>query len=237
MIARKSVRLGIAVLLAASFVGTAQMVQAAEPCSSCADCQAKLASGLWPTVVLTADIIDHAGDCIGLNFGESDVIFDCNGHVIDGDEIYVNSERGISIRHGSNITITNCTISDFDSGIFLVEAAGNLLTGNRLVSNHKGIEMIHVESNVVSNNRVSGNVTGIKISDANFNQLLSNTVCGNSLWDIYYSNGLENVGEANTCDKTYFWNEGGTPGCTFACSVFVDGFESGDCGVWTLVSE
>ena len=75
-------------------------------------------------------------------------------------------------------------------------------------------------------------MTGIKISDANYNQLLSNFVCGNSLWDIYYSNGLETSGDGNTCDTTYFWSEGGSPGCTFVCPFFDDGFESGCCGGW-----
>ncbi len=45
-------------------------------CNSCADCQTKLASGSYITVTLTADIIDHAGSCIGLTLGESDVVFD-----------------------------------------------------------------------------------------------------------------------------------------------------------------
>ena len=237
MITRKTVRLGIAVLLAASFIGTAQMVQAGEPCSSCADCQAKLVSGLWPTVVLTADIIDHAGDCIGLNFGESDVIFDCNGHVIDSDGADVNPEHGISIRHGSGITITNCTISDFDTGILLVEASDIVASSNQVFSNHIGIELTNVESVLISDNTVSSNSTGIKISSSISNDLISNFVCGNSLWDIYYANGMDNVGDGNTCDATYFWNEGGTPGCTFTCSVFVDGFETGNCGAWTLMTE
>ena len=217
MIAIKSVRLGIAVLLAASSVGTAQMVQAGETCSSCAECQAALASGLWPTVFLTADIINHAGDCIGLNFGESNVTFDCDGHVIDSDGAGVNPERGISIRHGSDITITNCTILDFDSGIFLVDTSDIVVSSNRFLSNNIGIELTHVESTLVSDNAVSGNSTGIKISDSNYNDLISNFVCGNVIWDIYYANGMENVGDGNTCDTTHFWNEGGTPGCTSTC--------------------
>ena len=53
--------------------------ESVETCSSCADCQAKLSSGLYSVVELDVDIIDYPGSCIDLHLGESNVTFDCAG--------------------------------------------------------------------------------------------------------------------------------------------------------------
>ena len=97
--------------------------------------------------------------------------------------------------------------------------------------------MTNAESCLISENRITENSTGIKLSDAQFNVLQRNFICGNFPWDIYFANGLENVGEGNTCDLTYYWGEGGTPGCSYECPFFADGFESGCCGGWGELPE
>lgn len=228
----KFVVLGGLIITAILVCGTTTSIRAGEPCTSCSDCQAKLTSGLFTHVELAADITEHEGVCIGLNFGESNLTFDCNGYLIDGDGVDSNPDQAVLIRHGSDITITNCLISDFSTGIFMVDTTNNTVSNNLFYSNRIAIEVTHAESNLICENTISHSSTGIKISDSNYNQLDSNFICDNEIWDIYFANGKENIGEGNTCEKTSFWVEGESPGCTFACPFFVDGFESGCCGAW-----
>jgi hypothetical protein len=82
-------------------------------CNSCSDCEDKLRDPLCLTVRLTEDIIDHAGTYIGLIMGESDADFDCDGHTIDGDDIAIDPDYGVTMMHGIDNSVRNCVISDF----------------------------------------------------------------------------------------------------------------------------
>lgn len=217
--------------------GDSAAAESVETCSTCAECTTELASGVYGTVVLDTDIVDHAGTCIDLSSGASNVTFDCNGHLIDGDELASEAVRGISLMHGSGVTVTNCAISDFDSGVFVVDASGMEITANHIVSNRIGIDLSHADSNLVDGNTVRGSSTGIKISDSDNNTFSDNLVCDNFPWDFYFASGTGNVGVDNTCDSTSYWNDVGTTGCTFSCTVFGCGFESGNLGDWSSVTE
>lgn len=211
--------------------------ESVESCSSCADCTTKLASGAYDTVLLDADIVDHAGDCIDLSSGASNVVFDCDGHLIDGDELGTDPVRGISMMHGSSNTVRNCTISDFDSGIFVVDGLGMVFENNVFTSNRIGIDLSHADSNLIDGNTVRESSTGIKISNSDNNTFSENVVCDNFPWDFYLASGTGNVGLDNICNITWYWNDLGTTDCTFTCTIFGCGFESGDLDDWSGVSE
>ena len=59
--------------------------------NSCEDCTGKLASGQYDIVRLGKNIVDYGGAFIYLHMGESNVVFDCLGHTIDGDDLAVNT--------------------------------------------------------------------------------------------------------------------------------------------------
>jgi parallel beta-helix repeat protein len=210
----------IVVLLAAAlFLTPSSDVQAASTtCNSCADCNSKLASGSWDTVTLTTDISNHEGGCIALLLEESNVVFDCNGHTIDGDGLAIDPEAGIAMMHGSGNTIRNCTVSDFSEGILLWDATSHVVTGNTLTSNDTGIELHWSDSNDVNNNTITGNYNGIQISNANNNAIDANTVCQSANLDFYLDSGTGNSGDNNTCDSPGSWNDDGTTGCTSGCA-------------------
>jgi len=218
----------------AMLVVTAPAAAAVEPCTSCADCQAKLASGLHATVQLTTDIVDQSGTCIDLTSGESDVEFDCAGHLIDSDELGVDPVQGLAMMHGSRVTVRSCRISDFDSGIYVVDATALNLADNHLISNRIGLDLSNAHENEIAGNRVEGSSTGIKLSNSDDNTIHRNWSCGNFPWDIYLGyDSTGNLGTENTCEFTRYWNDLSIDGCTYACPFFSDGFESADCSAWS----
>ena len=187
-------------------------------CNSCADCNDKLSSGLYVTVTLSTDLTNLAGGCISLPFGESDLVFDCAGHTIDGDDQAVDPENGISMYSGSNNTIMNCTVSDFSSGIHLGAATNHTVINDHLTSNGVGINLSNAHYNDVRDNTVDENNTGIRLTNANYNSIYSNVSCNNSVWDFYVDGGTGNSGDNNTCDVPDGWNDQGTTGCTYMCA-------------------
>jgi parallel beta-helix repeat protein len=207
--------------------------ESVERCSSCADCTTKLASGAYDTVLLDTDIVDHAGDCIDLSSGTSNVVFDCGGRLIDGDELGIDPVRGISVMHGSGNTVRNCRVSDFDSGIFVVNGIGMAIEHNILTSNRVGIDLSHADSNLINGNTVRESSTGIKISNSDNNTFSGNVVCDNFPWDFYLASGTSNVGLDNICDITWFWNDFETTDCMLSCTIFDCGFESGNFDDWS----
>ena len=189
-------------------------------CNSCQDCNNKLKSGLHLTVTLSADIINHSGSCISLRYAQySNLVFDCDGHTIDGDDVSIDPESGIFMMNGSNNKILNCTVSDFDEGISLENATSHTVMNNDLPSNSSfGIALRGGHSNDLRNNVIRDNRDGIFISDSNSNAVNANVVCDNSDFDFYLESGTGNSGDNNTCDRPDGWNDQGTTGCTFLCT-------------------
>jgi parallel beta-helix repeat protein len=211
-------------------------IDCAEPvyCYNCSDCNQKLIDNYF--VILDNDIKDYTGflACI---FIQSERIFDCNNHIIDG----VNSITGIRVEGHSN-TIKNCMISEFSTGIFLSGDKLNIIKNN-MISNCSGVclhdnsgELNIIKNNTIQNcgqegilasignknetfdsNKVFNSKTGIKMgmfSDGL--QLTNNMFCYSNVFDIEDESG-KNTGTDNTCDTTFNWNDTGSDGCTYPC--------------------
>ncbi|OEU73404.1 MAG: hypothetical protein BA869_02215, partial [Desulfuromonadales bacterium C00003107] len=176
-------------------------------------------SGEYDVVTLTTDITDHGGSCIVLIMGESNVVFDCDGHTIDGDDIAIDPEHGVTMMHGTGNTIKNCVISDFSDGIYLWDVTDHTITGNTVISNGEGIELGWSDSNTIDDNTVNENYNGIVLSNSNSNTINSNTVCKNTNLDFLIESGTGNSGDENVCDTTSSWNDDGMrSGCTYDCT-------------------
>ena len=145
------------------------------------------------TYYLTKDIIDSSTSyCI--NISANNVILDCQGHIIDGDDT---AEYGIYIYRSSetvtNETVKNCIVSDWDSAnIYL-----NSVDGNKVI-------------NVTSTSSPS---YGIHIYyHGRDNGIINSTLSENSIADFYISilyhsdcdNYLENVIGSNNLPIKYF---------------------------------
>ncbi|MBN1874698.1 MAG: right-handed parallel beta-helix repeat-containing protein, partial [Anaerolineae bacterium] len=188
-------------------------------CNSCEDCSSKLASGMYVTVTLTSDLLNIGGSCIQIYDGESNVVFDCAGHTIDGDDMAIDSDHGISMMHGANNKIMNCKISDFISGIYLWDATHHTIVNNTTTSNGAGIRLGLSDNNTIHTNTSHGNsTTGVKLENSDNNTINSNVVCDNSALDFSIESSTGNTGDNNTCDTPDGWNDQGTTGCTSMCA-------------------
>ena len=134
---------------------------------------------------------------------------------------------------GSGNTVRNCTISDFDAALYLVNESGAVLEDNRLFSNKVGVDLSNGGSNTIIGNVVCGGDIGLKITNSNDNTIASNAVCGNVLWDIYHCCSAGNVGLDNICDTTLNSSVSQDIVCTLSCTVFSCGFETGDLTEWS----
>ena len=235
MNARTPTTRAIAVMAALAVSIAASASEPVVTCNSCADCEAKLSSGAYTTVTLDTDILGHEGTCINLNQGESDLVFDCAGHLIDGDGLAINPVEGVSMLHGSGNSVMNCVITDFDSAIYLVETTSIVVENNLLSDNRIGIDLSNAHSNTITGNTIQGSSTGVKISNSDYNYLGSIASCDNFPWDIYLASGIDNVGVDNTCGVTYYWNDAGVTDCTFSCPMYSCGFEDGTLDGWSGV--
>jgi parallel beta-helix repeat protein len=149
--------------------------------------------------------------------GESDADFDCDGHTIDGDDIAIDPDYGVTMMHGTGNSVRNCVISDFSRGIYLWDATAHVLKGNTLTSNGAGIEMGWSDANFVVNNTVNENYNGIVIGNSSNNDIRANAVCANTNLDFDVRSSSGNSGTENRCHSPDGWNDDGTTGCTYAC--------------------
>ena len=199
-------------------------------CNSCADCTTKINSGLYDTVTLSVNIVGHSGGCIGFH-GVNNVVFDCNGLQIDGDDAAIDPDRGVGIFSATGNTVRNCTITDFSDGIYLYYANNNTFTNNTAQSNTvDGIRLENSHSNTISSNTASYNGDdGISLTSSNNTAINGNTVCQNVGLDFNLSSSSGNSGDNNSCDKPDGWNDAGTSGCTSSCPTTAKCTSCSDC--------
>ncbi|MFH1597488.1 MAG: C1 family peptidase [Patescibacteria group bacterium] len=75
---------------------------------------------------------DLIGCSNGLSIMADDIAFDCQGHKISG----TGSGVGINLNGRTNVTINNCVIEGFDTGINLVNSENNQFFGNIFMNNN-----------------------------------------------------------------------------------------------------
>ena len=216
-------------------------------CSSCKECSYELSHTSCSEVNLTTNIINKSGNCIDNPTNFNNKIFDCQGHIIDGDDY--ESDYGIYLNGKSENTIKNCVITDFGYGIDLHSSPNNTITNNTADSNWwNGISLLSSSNNNnLTNNTANSNLHGYGISlyyssnntmtnntannnsqhgfyatsDSNNNTISVNTFCSNNqLGGNYYDiyNEDSSTGDNNTCGITYNYNDIGIESrCTYRC--------------------
>ncbi|ODS35435.1 hypothetical protein BEH94_01360 [Candidatus Altiarchaeales archaeon WOR_SM1_SCG] len=136
-------------------------------CSNCDECEEKLNNNSCDVVKLTQDIINQSGTCINNPAGFNNKIFDCQGHVIDGDNSAGNNDFGIDLNGKSNNVIRNCEIREF-SGVW-----------GSSWGHGKIIRLTNANNVTIINNTIhDGNNarTGIGLSDSNNCRIINNTI-------------------------------------------------------------
>ncbi|MCK4319700.1 right-handed parallel beta-helix repeat-containing protein [Candidatus Micrarchaeota archaeon] len=122
-----------------------------------------------------------------IRFNEDNLELDCNGSVLDGPS----SGNGIYILNVENITIKNCTITDYYMGISI--SHGNAtITDSVIHSNSaRGISIYNSDYNYIYNNTIHSNIDGIYLLDAHYSLLENNAISSNTDYGIRMSSNTK----------------------------------------------
>jgi parallel beta-helix repeat protein len=208
-------------------------------CNSCDNCSAKLNDPTCYKVFLENDIIDDYWNCISAK--PVNKIFDCQGHVIDGQE----NGNGISLSSGENVIVKNCEITDFDDGIYtgaletqLINntihnnngpgvylggsAENSLVFENLIYENEEGIYLFSMYTNIEKNIIHNNTEDGIHFQSAGYSTLFENILCDNAKsgysFDVKNYHFPENTGDNNTCNTWHQWKDASVAdGCVYTC--------------------
>ena len=157
--------------------------------------------------------------------GTDDVIVDCQGNLISHDDS-ANTEAIIvnaTASPLSNVTITNCRIRDYASGVYVEDPAGGrnavTLTNNTISSNAYGVRIPGVWADVVMvGNLVANNTNAGYFMDDYFGGTIDMTrdmFLGNAA-DINYTAGMS--GFTMDISDVIFGNDAGTYGANTTVS-------------------
>ena len=117
-----------------------------------------------------------------------------SGSVIKGLTLTGNSDYGIMVEGGSNITIANNNISCGNkAGIYLRNSRSNTIKSNIISKDYDGIVLNNVNRTKIIANRIQQNRnTGIVLDNVNENNISKNLVTKNSLDGVLLKNSKSN---------------------------------------------
>ncbi|MBI4020451.1 MAG: S8 family serine peptidase, partial [Candidatus Aenigmarchaeota archaeon] len=130
------------------------------------------------TFYLTSNITAD-GDCI--NVTANDVALDCGGHAITGN----GTGFGISAQGKSNVTVRNCTIKMFNTGIDYYQVTSSYTANNTFDNNYFGAILNSSANGVISGNIINNSNSNISANAGVFIISSSgNTVNSNIIQDM-----------------------------------------------------
>ena len=135
-----------------------------------------------------------------------EIVVEKNNTVVDGAGYSIQGawdlHRGISLHGGSNVTIKNIEIREFEYGIHLQHSSNNTISGNNITENAWGINLVYSSDNTINGNNITNNDTGILVHLSSFD----NT--------IYHNNFIGNTQQVQipTSGQANFWDDGAGKG-------------------------
>jgi parallel beta-helix repeat protein len=137
---------------------------------------------------LRNDLVDCPSS--GLVIGDDHIRVDLGGHTIDG--INNPAADGIDNTGGfDNVVIRHGTIQQFQQGVHLVNASGNLLAGLKVQQTFRGIELGSSDHTRIVHNRVTASFDGIHLVGSTQNRIAYNRVFGNTASAIVLITGSD----------------------------------------------
>ena len=208
-------------------------------------CWIETGAGGEPAVTITeSDICNNEGTGSACGAGGNGIFIYAGGpgdkHEkcdISYNNLYGNAKSGFWTKMmltQSNITHNEIGGNGYGTGIGDDQRGGivlrckmsneNLIAHNHVYDNdvdgiYVGGSNNTIEYNTVTNNSDDGIDMGR--SDGSYdNELCENTVCDNGDYDIsVYGTGSNTIGDENTCDTTWYYDDTGTTGCTYPCAA------------------
>lgn len=144
---------------------------------------------------LTADITNTtASTCIRIT--TSDVVFDGNGHIIDGKGTF--GTAGILVGSfgtpTTNVTVQAANVTDWDDGIRYITVSDGTVANTTTANSRVGLTLLSSNRTVVTNNTATANaVYGISLQEGSSdNTIRNNTATSNALFGIHLVAGTTN---------------------------------------------
>ncbi|MBU0590880.1 right-handed parallel beta-helix repeat-containing protein [Candidatus Micrarchaeota archaeon] len=162
---------------------------------------------------LTTNLDNVIGNCIVIS--ANNVVFDCLGHYIDGDD--TGFDYGFYDSGYTNLTIKNCIVSDFDSNIYLSSPTNSSIINNTLNSStDNGIFVsayngnILIENNTIfDNNNVNGE--GIYLGGSSYINITNNNLTNNYDGIVFFSgSGTIKIDNNNISSTIHYGINGGS---------------------------
>jgi len=177
------------------------------------------------TYYLTADtdtyyfIPSSPGLYACMDITADNVILDCQGHLIDGNDTQFT--YGVHVDQHNNVTVKNCILSDWYDPIFLRYTNYSTFINNTAHSNMDGLTMYYgCEYNTFINNTEFDERCGFYIRYSNHNTFINNIVYNNEI-GFYLENSNNNTIKDNVIRNNtkgtdyrwgiYFYSSGSTP--------------------------
>lgn len=131
--------------------------------------------------------------------GADNIVLDCNGHTITGDG-FSGSGLLLSLRIG--VTVKNCNVNNFESGIVLTDSSNNILENNNASNNdYVGIAIQYSSyENTLTSNIANNNFHGFELSEITLGNFTSNIANGNT-YSGFSISGQFNTFTANTANN------------------------------------
>jgi parallel beta-helix repeat protein len=144
------------------------------------------------TYVIIQDI-NATGDCFTVS---TDIVtLDCNGFSITGD----GSGTFFNSNGWNNLTVKNCTITNFSNGIIISNSALNIVADNTIdTMGNYGISFGNANRSTIINNVIEDAPNGINIQSCGSDYLINNTVHTSPNIGIYLDGANNNVLDGNT---------------------------------------
>ncbi|MCK4355205.1 right-handed parallel beta-helix repeat-containing protein [Candidatus Parcubacteria bacterium] len=154
------------------------------------------AFGIWneetSTCTLTQDLTES------VEITASNITLDCDGHSVTG----ADTGFGVYANRKTNVTVKNCVINDFHSGIYFYYGSNHSISNNN-VSNNKyyGIRLTRSNNASLTDNIVNSNPAwGISLDDSD-NSVVINNTASNNYHGIFLCQCENNVLDNNTIDS------------------------------------
>jgi len=148
---------------------------------------------------LTSDL-----SCPGtaLTIGADNIVLDCNGHTIIGSGNFSFVNFGIQANNKQNITIKNCIIQSFHTGIRLNVTNQSQLTNNTAYNNFNVFSIIDSSNNTFKSNNVNNNsLDGFStLGSSSNNTFISNAVSNGHFGFFirgFFNTIINNTGNSN----------------------------------------
>jgi parallel beta-helix repeat protein len=172
--------------------------------------------------------LNTSGTCF--RFGANNLVFDCAGYSLTSTD---GTGFGLQIQGFNYVTVKNCIINGFSSGVYVrgTAAYNNTILNNTIHNTTLGIEIQNSpENNTVNNNTIYNNTAGISITiSSDRNRIINNNITNNTVGisiansenNTIYNNYFNNTDNANSVPLNY-WNT------TYNCSRGLN-ILGGDC--------